>query len=129
VTLIFIKYIIISDYAPVPELDVYDKADLASDDGDIGMTVEQRRAAESIIDARIRERQNRKDQRFLESGMDEDDESINEREDAIKLPDRGLDGEDDSDDEFDEGKKEYREQEVNLENRRTSERMDRTSRY
>jgi len=84
---------------------------LASDDGNYDITIEQRLAADAEINARMRERQARKDQRFLETG---DDDSIDEREGAIRLPgqeDRDLGDSDEDDDE----RKESKEQDVNLE--------------
>eukprot|EP01041_Mallomonas_annulata_P002923 gene2923-5737_t len=104
----------LSDYAAVPELDVYDANDLASDDGEYGMTAQQRRAADDVINARLRERQARKDQRFLETGIDDDDESIDLGQRAIRLQPRDeIDEDSDLDD--DNNQQQYTEQEVNLE--------------
>lgn len=99
----------LDDYAPVDALDKYDAADLASDDGEYGITEDQRRAAEAVINKRLRERQARKDERYLETGIDEDEESVGGRERALRRQEEGID--EDSGDE----QEEYKEQEVNLE--------------
>jgi len=90
-------------------LDYYDEKDLASDDGDYGITLDQKRAADEIISARMRERLKRKDQRFAEAA--DDDSLDDERPGDILL--RPQDDDDVSDD--GDGRKEYKDQEVNLE--------------
>ena len=96
----------------MPELDTYDRADLASDEEEGDMTYEQRRKAEEEIDSRYQRLQARKDERFQEA--DGDDDSVDERERAIRLQ-TGADVDDDSDLEEGADAQDYVEQEVNLE--------------
>lgn len=55
-----------SDYAAVPELDRYDADDLASDAEEDGMTYQQRREVNELLDKRDMERRARREDRMNE---------------------------------------------------------------